>query len=193
MAVYTDPQLQALWIKAGGKPSAAPMAAAIAMAESSGSSSAHNRSGATGLWQILGNPFPGNAYDPLTNAKMAIAKSGNGTNWTPWTTYTSGAYQPFLKGNHTVPAVAGSTDPATQALLNSPSSTPGSGSSGLFGATQNSQLLYGTVWIGLLAMAIYLLYTGLNRSTGGQVTRAVQTVGTAAKTAAKTAKKVPVE
>lgn len=72
--------------------------AAIAEAESSGNSQAQNPSGATGLWQILGNPFPGNAFDPLTNAKMAVAKyrsQGLGA----WTTYTSGAYKQFLKGH----------------------------------------------------------------------------------------------
>ena len=31
-------------------------------------------------------------YDPLGNAKAAVIISDDGTNWTPWTTYTSGAY-----------------------------------------------------------------------------------------------------
>lgn len=33
---------------------------------------------AQGLWQILGKPFPGNAFDPLTNARMAVAKWRSG-------------------------------------------------------------------------------------------------------------------
>ena len=31
-------------------------------------------------------------FDPMSNAKSAISISGDGTNWSPWTTYTSGAY-----------------------------------------------------------------------------------------------------
>jgi Transglycosylase SLT domain len=75
----------------------AALMAAIAEAESGGNPRAHNASGASGLWQILGLPFPGNVYDPLTNAKMALAKfrsQGLGA----WTTYTSGAYKQFLGG-----------------------------------------------------------------------------------------------
>jgi hypothetical protein len=46
----------------------------IAMAESAGDPNAVNPSGATGLWQILGQPFRGNPRDPLTNARMAVWK-----------------------------------------------------------------------------------------------------------------------
>ena len=31
-------------------------------------------------------------FDPIGNAKAAIQISQDGTNWSPWTTYTSGAY-----------------------------------------------------------------------------------------------------
>jgi hypothetical protein len=50
--------------------------------------------GNSGLWQILGLPFPGNPFNPLENAKMAVAKytsQGLGA----WVTYTSGAYRAF--------------------------------------------------------------------------------------------------
>ena len=89
-------QLEGLWIAQGGPPRLAPIMAAIAMAESGGRSNAQNPSGASGLWQILGNPFPGNPFDPATNARMAVAKwksQGLGA----WVTYTSGAYQKYLK------------------------------------------------------------------------------------------------
>lgn len=89
--------LEGLWDQAGGTRSLAPLMAAIAEAESGGNPLAHNPSGASGLWQILGAPFPGNVYDPLTNARMAVwkyAHQGLGA----WTTYTSGAYRAFLKG-----------------------------------------------------------------------------------------------
>ena len=68
------------------------MAAAIAMAESSGQQFATGAVGERGYWEI--NPDHGSlsTYDPLGNAKAAVIISGDGTNWTPWTTFTSGAY-----------------------------------------------------------------------------------------------------
>jgi cell wall-associated NlpC family hydrolase len=88
-------QLGQLWIAAGGPPNMAHLMAAIAMAESGGRAMAHNPSGAAGLWQILGLPFPGNPYNEFTNARMAVAKwrsQGLGA----WSTYTDGAYRQFL-------------------------------------------------------------------------------------------------
>ena len=87
--------LAALWRRAGGPPGVAGLMAAIAMAESGGNPRAHNPSGASGLWQILGVPFPGNPFDPLTNARMAVSKyrsQGLGA----WEAYTNGAYRQFL-------------------------------------------------------------------------------------------------
>ena len=66
--------------------------AAIAEAESGGQPKVQNASGASGLWQINGQPFPGDVFDPLTNARMAVAKyksQGLGA----WQTYTNGSYQ----------------------------------------------------------------------------------------------------
>lgn len=97
-------QLEGLWDQAGGAPGAAALMAAIAEAESGGNPSAQNPSGATGLWQILGDPFPGNAFDPLTNARMAVAKYAGGSGLGAWVTYTDGAYKQFLQGG--VPASA---------------------------------------------------------------------------------------
>jgi hypothetical protein len=94
--VYTAGELEALWINAGGQPDLAIPMAAIALAESGGNPNAHNASGATGLWQILGNPFPGNAYDPATNAKMAVSKfKSQGPS--AWAAYTNGNYKSFLQ------------------------------------------------------------------------------------------------
>ena len=41
------------------------MAAAIALAESGGDPNAHNASGASGLWQILGQVVRGNIFNPM--------------------------------------------------------------------------------------------------------------------------------
>jgi hypothetical protein len=87
------PGLEELWEQGGGSHAEAFMAAEIAMAESSGQQFATGAAGERGYWQI--NPDHGSlsTYDPLGNAKAAVIISDDGANWTPWTTFTSGAYQ----------------------------------------------------------------------------------------------------
>lgn len=112
---YAD--LEGLWIQAGGSAASAPLAAAIAMAESGGNPSSLNNNASTGdlsygLWQInmIGSLGPSreqqfgiSSYsqllDPLTNAKAAVKVSNGGTNFLPWSTYKNGAYQRFLNGS----------------------------------------------------------------------------------------------
>lgn len=101
---FSYAQLQQLWVSAGGNPAKAKVAAAVALAESAGSTISHATVGedSRGLWQI--NVAAGahpqlaslNLYNPLTNARQAVAISNNGTNWGPWTTFTSGRYLQFL-------------------------------------------------------------------------------------------------
>ena len=86
------PGLEELWEEAGGPAAQAVTAASIAMAESSGEQYATGPFGERGYWQINPNHGPLSTYDPLGNAKAAVIISDDGTNWTPWTTYTSGAY-----------------------------------------------------------------------------------------------------
>lgn len=90
MARYSFTQLEQLWIQAGGNPIAAPMAAAIAMAESGGDANAvgHPSNGTEdrGLWQINSIHGSQSTLDPLANAKAAVAISQNGTTWKPWCT-----------------------------------------------------------------------------------------------------------
>jgi hypothetical protein len=83
--------LEELWEEAGGSRAEAVMAASIAMAESSGQQYATGGVGERGYWQINPNHGALSTYDPLGNAKAAVIISADGTNWTPWTTYTSGA------------------------------------------------------------------------------------------------------
>ena len=109
----TPLQVEQYWVGAGGPMSGAVIAAAIASAESdditdrlqgSSPSAPTTPTSATpsdpslvgwGLWQIT----PGSAadYDPTVNAKIAVEKydgslAAGGGGWSPWTTYTSGAY-----------------------------------------------------------------------------------------------------
>ena len=84
--------LEALWVSAGGSPAVEVTAASIAMAESGGNQFATGTVGERGYWQI--NPVNGalSTYDPYGNAHAAVIMSADGSNWSPWTTYTSGAY-----------------------------------------------------------------------------------------------------
>jgi hypothetical protein len=68
------------------------MAAEIAMAESGGNQYAHSPTNDFGYWQINASNGALATYSAYGNARSAIILSQNGTNWSPWTTYTSGAY-----------------------------------------------------------------------------------------------------
>jgi hypothetical protein len=88
------------------------VAVAVALAESSGDPKAHNPTppdNSYGLWQInmlgaLGPERRGQyhlrsndeLFDPAVNAKVANSISDDGKSWTPWATYTNGAYKKYL-------------------------------------------------------------------------------------------------
>lgn len=108
---YTYAQLMALWVNAGGGIAQAPTAAAVAMAESGGCSAALNANdnGGTqsswGLWQISNGTHAQPAQGiltPETNAAAAVAKwRGAGYTFTPWGSYTSGAYRQYVSTSTT--------------------------------------------------------------------------------------------
>jgi LysM repeat protein len=85
--------LEELWEQAGGSSGEAVTAASIAMAESSGQQFATGGVGERGYWQINPNHGSLSTYDPLGNAKAAVIISDDGQNWSPWTTFTSGAFR----------------------------------------------------------------------------------------------------
>jgi hypothetical protein len=100
--------VEGYWIAAGGPSNEAPTAAAISEAES-GLQPGVVQQGqpyATtgwGLWQITpGNSEPSIGVDKallngLTNARAAVAKyRAAGNSFSPWTTYTSGAYRAYM-------------------------------------------------------------------------------------------------
>ncbi|MCX2951578.1 type VII secretion target [Lentzea sp. NEAU-D7] len=88
------------------------IAIAVALAESNGDARAHNArppDDSYGLWQInmLGALGPERRrqygldanrelFDPRVNAEVANALSDDGRSWTPWSTYTNGAYRKYL-------------------------------------------------------------------------------------------------
>jgi hypothetical protein len=107
-ATYSKPQLEALWVKAGGKKALASTMAAIALAESGGNASSVNPEGpehAEGLWQIKGQLVGGNIFNPEVNAANAVAKY-NSQGLGAWVTYTSGAYKKYLGSGSTLASKA---------------------------------------------------------------------------------------
>jgi hypothetical protein len=88
--------LESLWESAGGSPAAAFTAAEIAMAESGGRQYATNTNGGRstdrGYFQVNSIHGALSTYDPLGNAKAAVAISRDGRDWSPWVTYQTGAY-----------------------------------------------------------------------------------------------------
>jgi hypothetical protein len=89
--------LEALWTSAGGSSGTAFMAAEIAHAESGGLQDAtdpdSNGTVDRGYWQINSVHGALSTYDPAGNARAAVLLSGDGTDWSPWVTYSTGAYQ----------------------------------------------------------------------------------------------------
>lgn len=90
---YSCTALENLWTSEGGNPGSAFIAAQIATAESGGNPGAISPTSDYGLWQINSSNAPGGEMlNPVANVREAISLSGNGSNWGPWTTYTSGIY-----------------------------------------------------------------------------------------------------
>ena len=127
---YSYAQLEGLWINAGGSKATAPIAAAIAEAESSGQPgiTSGNPDGGTnvGLWQLdtkgKGAGFSvAQLQDPATNAQVAVSGSNNGRDWSAWESFVNGAYRAFLSGKTTpntiVPGAGASTTAASGANL----------------------------------------------------------------------------
>jgi LysM repeat protein len=85
--------LEQLWESAGGSSAEAFMAAEIAEAESGGNQYALSPTDDYGYWQINASHGSMATFNALGNAKAAISISDDGTNWGPWTTYTTGAYE----------------------------------------------------------------------------------------------------
>jgi Lysozyme like domain len=128
MATLTYAQLEGLWITNGGNKAVAPLAAAIAMAESSGRTdvtSANPDGGVNvGLWQLdtkgkgAGHTVA-DLQNPATNAAVAVQGSNDGTDWSAWETFATGAYKRFMSAGTTPDlAVPGGGQAAVSAAQN---------------------------------------------------------------------------
>lgn len=150
MANLTHDQIAALWIAEGGPKAEADVAASIALAESGGNPFALNNTAypnlpqyrppakgnlpeySTGLWQIniyanKGWSSPA-IFDQHLNAQAAVAISNHGADFSPWSTYTSGAYKRYLTGKAPAAPAPAATAP-TKTVDTSPS-TPTSAPTG---------------------------------------------------------------
>jgi hypothetical protein len=130
-------QIQQLWISAGGAKSAAPLMAAVALAESSGNNSDLNNNPSTGdysvgLWQInyygalnaprtarYGTPAQLQA-DPLANAKAAVDLYAGGSGLSNW--QNDWAAKAYAAGG--MPAVTAAVDKYYGGKLLSGAETP---------------------------------------------------------------------
>lgn len=104
-------QIRSLWTSEGGDPSKQNLAAAVAMAESSGNANASNRNSDgsidRGLWQINSIHGSLSTFNRGGNARAAIKISGNGRNWNPWVAFKKGMHTKFLSSGGDLPASKG--------------------------------------------------------------------------------------
>ncbi len=124
-------ELETLWVLNGGSEVTADTAASIAQAESGGDTTRINNTAypnrpgyhlpskgslkeySVGLWQInmLAHPSytEGQLLTQTGNVNAALAISVEGSSFSAWSTYTSGAYLKFLTGTVSVAPQSGST------------------------------------------------------------------------------------
>lgn len=132
MPKLSDAQIAGYAKGAGFRGNEVAIATAIAIAESSGNTHAHNDTFVTGdnsygLWQInmIGGLGPARRahfklnkneelFDPATNARVAYALYKARGNWFDWSAYTNGKYLLHLVRGHAAAKVA---DPNMDTLL----------------------------------------------------------------------------
>ena len=186
---FTYPQLERLWLNAGGSPSLDGVMAKIAEDESGGYNGDWNSSGATGLWQI---EYPSSApagmtrqelFNPANNAKAAVRLSGNTmsgvlSNWAGDSlagvqNVPPAASVPKVSAGGKVTSGKGGSGTGSNAQLTSfnplsPSSWFGSFASGItsaFGASSFKDLMQR---FGLIILGAVILLMGLTMMVGKQ-------------------------
>lgn len=160
MANETPQQIADQAAKAGFTGSGLSNIVAIVLAESSGNASAThvNNNGSTdyGLAQInsIHGVSQASMMDPSANLAEAYKLSNNGTNFSPWVTYNTGAYKQYLgqatgatsgigqttatPGSDAAGGAATGSDPAAgTAAGGTPQSSGGAATNGTLGATTN--------------------------------------------------------
>lgn len=169
---YSFSELLGFARQAGFQGDQASTIAAIALAESGGNPNAINWNdpgGSYGLTQINGAAHgPGAAAtlgNPLEAFSQAFHISGGGSNFTPWSTFNSGAYLPFLPGgaggspSNPLPPSGGSPSGGlTGATATGQTTTAQSPLSAIFGAIGNLFQSAGLLLLGAILVAIGAWY-----------------------------------
>lgn len=136
MTVYSADQIGNLWIAAGGDPTWARKAEAVALAESGGNSDARSSTTDFGLWQINAIHFGDGIIDasnwatPTVNARAAISISSNGTNWAAWCTCWDTPDKNCGHGQLSTPQATSPAGRELAALGGTPSTSGGGGGGG---------------------------------------------------------------
>lgn len=133
--------LRNLALQTGFPASKAGTAAAVGMAESSGRPDAYNPKdpgGSYGLMQINAKAHPDlpRTFDPTENMREAFSVSRGGQDFSPWSTFKSGAYRRFMP--------QGGAQPVNTARMGQPDTSPqarseGAREVGLDGGAQPAQ------------------------------------------------------
>lgn len=183
MTTLSIEQVAGVAIAAGLSGEPAAIATAIAWGESNGDTDARGDTTITtstwgpsiGLWQIRSlnaQRGSGSTRDELANrdaghnAKAMMELSNGGTNWRPWSVYTSGQYRAHLAR-------------ARLAVAN-PSAAPGGSSAATASGAGGINLLDGGTWlrVGLFVFGTVLLLIALWKATGvgGNIVKAIPIV-----------------
>lgn len=182
MAQLTAVQVAALALGAGLTPDRAVTAVAVAKPESGYRTDARlttGREDSVGIWQIntLAHRWASvtDMMDPAKNAAAMARVSSGGTNWQPWTGYTSGKYRAHLPQAReaVAAAAAGNTGGITIPLpgplpdVNVPNPLAGVGEAITSGVDRlGEDLLVGGVFVVFTVAALALIVLGLARATG---------------------------
>lgn len=156
--------------QAGFDPVSAGVGAAIELAESGGNPKAVGDQGTSyGLWQIHLPAHPdvsvACAEDPVCATKAAFGISSRGTNWAPWSTFTSGAYRQYLGGTDSLPPLpnpaqaAGDIGGALQGLAGSIAGIPAGIANAALGGVESTTKAASTdlqVWAKRNAVALFV-------------------------------------
>lgn len=145
---YGIDQLKGLARGEGLSDGNASIAAAVAMAESGGDPKASNRntdgSIDRGLWQINSVHGALSTFDVAGNTRAMDRISRNGTTWTPWVTFKTGAYRKFLPAAQRAKS---NTSARAGGRVGTPSAKKGTGSAGggfLSGLVRKQQIQEGS-------------------------------------------------
>jgi len=175
-------QVENYWIKAGGSPQSAAMAAAVADAESGLNPNATrtNPDGTTGvgLWLTPQNGSPPGSTDPLASARVAYQLSNNGTDWTQWCSTWSdnncgqngGTY--LGSGANALMSLGTQQGPGSYNVFGSTPASTGQGASGatsgLTTGTSGGTGSHSFLLIGGIILAIILVVYISRKRAGGQ-------------------------